>query len=69
MQNLETREFVCGRALRRATAAVDNSSARAADVLSVTNYHAMLCIRGTVSVSLSVRPSQVGVLLKRLNVK
>ena len=36
-------------------------------------YHAMLCIRGTshgpVSVCLSVRPSQVGVLLKRLNVK
>ena len=63
MQNLETREFVCGRALRRA--AVDNSSARAADVLSATNYRAMLCIRGTVSVSLSVRPSQVGVLLKR----
>ena len=35
-------------------------------------YRAMLCIRGTshgpVSVSLSVRPSQVGVLLKRLNV-
>ena len=35
-------------------------------------YHAMLCIRGTshgpVSVCLSVRPSQVGVLLKRLNV-
>jgi len=35
-------------------------------------YRAMLCIRGTshgpVSVCLSVRPSQVGVLLKRLNV-
>jgi len=35
-------------------------------------YRAMLCIRGTshgpVSVRLSVRPSQVGVLLKRLNV-
>ena len=34
-------------------------------------YRAMLCIRGTshgpVSVSLSVRPSQVGVLLKRLD--
>ena len=38
-------------------AAADNSSARAADVLSVTNYRAMLCIRGTVSVCLSVRPS------------
>jgi len=35
-------------------------------------YRTMLCIRGTshgpVSVCLSVRPSQVGVLLKRLNV-
>jgi len=35
-------------------------------------YRAMLCIRGTshgpVSVCLSVRPSQVGVLLKRLNI-
>ena len=35
-------------------------------------YRAMLCIRGTshgpVSVCLSVRPSQVGVVLKRLNV-
>jgi len=35
-------------------------------------YRAMLCIRGTrhgpVSVRLSVRPSHVGVLLKRLNV-
>jgi len=35
-------------------------------------YGAMLCIRGTssgpVSVCLSVRPSQVGVLLKRLNI-
>jgi len=35
-------------------------------------YRAMLCIRGTshgpLSVRLSVRPSQVGVLLKRLNV-
>ena len=36
-------------------------------------YRAMLCIRGTshgpVSVRPSVRPSQVGVLLKRLNVR
>ena len=35
-------------------------------------YRAMLCIRGTshgpVSVRLSVRPSQLGVLLRRLNV-
>ena len=35
-------------------------------------YRAMLCIRGTshgpVSVCLSVCPSQVGVLLKRLNI-
>jgi len=39
---------------------------------SVFYYRAMLCIRGTshgpVSVCLSVRPSQVGVLLKRLNI-
>ena len=34
-------------------------------------YRAMLCMRGTrhVSVRLSVRPSHVGVLLKRLNVE
>ena len=43
------------------------------DFTSLANfYRAMLCIRGTshgpVSVCLSVRPSQVGVLLKRLNV-
>ena len=44
--------------------------------LPVNFYRAMLCIRGTshgpvsvrLSVCLSVRPSQVGVLLKRLNV-
>jgi len=40
--------------------------------LIFTFYRAMLCIRGTshgpVSVCLSVRPSQVGVLLKQLNV-
>jgi len=31
-------------------------------------YRAMLCIRGTSHGPVSVRPSQVGVLLKRLNV-
>ena len=39
---------------------------------SVCFYRAMLCIRGTshspVSVCLPVRPSQVGVVLKRLNI-
>jgi len=41
-------------------------------LISPRFYRAMLCIRGTshgpVSVRLSVRPSQVGVLLKRINV-
>jgi len=47
-------------------------AARNACFLLIAFYRAMLCIRGTsngpVSVSLSVRLSQVGVLLKRLNV-
>jgi len=42
------------------------------DTILVSFYRAMLCIRdnshGPVSVCLSVRPSQVSVLLKRLNV-
>ena len=34
---------------------------------SIYVYRAMLCMRGTSHGSVSVRPSQVGVLLKRLN--
>jgi len=50
-----------------------NHNALHANAITTFYYRAMLCIRGTshgpVSVHLSVCPSQVGVLLKRLKVR
>jgi len=60
--------YRCRQQDRRSTSFVDNTI----DSPWRNFYRAMLCIRGTssgpVSVCLSVRPSQVGVLLKRLNI-